>query len=827
MATPSRRSRPSCRTAAPTSTASMPKCRKARGESGRPSTRSRSGRPAGVFTGAPRWGSPDPSRSTGAPRWGSPDPSGRSCLRAAPRRSLAGPVAVIAVEDDAQAVQGQPGVVALDGLADADHHRGQAAGGDHGRVVAQLGDHPPDQRVDLPGEAEDDARLERLRGVLADHRARRDQLDPAELGGLADQRVGGDLDPRRDRHPQHLAPPRDRVEGGGGAEIDHHRRPPVQRVGAHRARVVGQDRQARPDPGLQHQRLEAAVAPDHLAHGLAEPRHHRGDDHAGGGGAEVHTLLRQEPAEQQGVLVGGALRHGRHPPVLDQLVAVEHADGDLGVADVQCQQHGGSSYQSRPTSSEGAEWVRPPIDRKSTPVAATWRALARVIPPDASVRARPAAMATALDIMSRSMLSSSSSSQSTSSAWATSSRVSTSTSSGRPGPALRAAATAAASPPAVRMWLSLTRRASPRLMRWFWPPPARTAYLASWRSPGSVLRVSRITAPVPSTAATNAAVSVATPERWPSRLSSVRSAASTTLAGPATWPSSDPAAVLELRPEGRGLKVEPARDLAQGDLHRGQSGDHARGPRRQHRGRVRVEQRAGGVAGRQVLVQRHPDRGLQRLHRDVLGGHRRTSWAVGTGRRATSGRPPAPLRTTCRTRQASTGPGYSRRWWAPRDSSRASASRASRPPSWSRLAVSQLRGPSPAGAGPPSRVAGAGAGHLVRPASRRAALARPSAERSTPTSAVIRRRSSSCTAPASAGPEPPRWPLPSQVLVGPSRAGSGAPGAGGAAAGGQSSAVSSATARAILAAKIRPSRSEFEASRLAPWTPVQAASPTA
>src|SRR6266540_3180435 len=399
MATPSRRSRPSCRMAAPTSTASMPKCQKARGESGRPSTRSRSGRPAGVFTGAPRWGSPDPS--------------GRSCLRAAPRRSLAGPVAVIAVEDDAQAVQGQPGVVALDGLADADHHRGQAAGGDHGRVVAQLGDHP---------------------------------------------------------------------------------------------------------------------------------RHHRGDDHAGGGGAEVHTLLRQEPAEQQGVLVGGALRHGRHPPVLDQLVAVEHADGDLGVADVQCQQHGGSSYQSRPTSSEGAEWVRPPIDRKSTPVAATWRALARVIPPDASVRARPAAMATALDIMSRSMLSSSSSSQSTSSAWATSSRVSTSTSSGRPGPALRAAATAAASPPAVRMWLSLTRRASPRLMRWFWPPPARTAYLASWRSPGSVLRVSRITAPVPSTAATNAAVSVATPERWPSRLSSVRSAASTTLAGPATWPSSPPAA---------------------------------------------------------------------------------------------------------------------------------------------------------------------------------------------------------------------------------------------------------------------------------------------
>ena len=56
-----------------------------------------------------------------------------------------------------------------------------------------------------------------------------------------------------------------------------------------------------------------------------------------------------------------------------------------------------------------------------------------------------------------------------------------------------------------------------------------------------VLRVSRTTAPVPATASTKAAVRVATPDRWPSRLSMVRSAASRTLAGPAKWPITAPA----------------------------------------------------------------------------------------------------------------------------------------------------------------------------------------------------------------------------------------------------------------------------------------------
>ena len=48
-------------------------------------------------------------------------------------------------------------------------------------------------------------------------------------------------------------------------------------------------------------------------------------------------------------------------------------------------------------------------------------------------------------------------------------------------------------------------------MRWLVPPPAATAAFSSARSPGVVLRVSRIRAPVPATASTYRAVSVAIP----------------------------------------------------------------------------------------------------------------------------------------------------------------------------------------------------------------------------------------------------------------------------------------------------------------------------
>src|SRR5829696_1847172 len=502
-ATPSRRTSPSWVVGGPSMTASIPNGRNARGDSARPSTRS--GRGAHSVINVP-------------------------------------------VPDDPQAVEGEPGLVALDGLTGVQDGPGQAAGGDHGGRAAQLGHHPADDPVDLAGEAPDGPGLEALHGVLADHRPGRHQLDPAQLSGPLDQGVHGDLDAGGDGRAQVLAPLGDGVEGGGSAEVDHHHRPPVGGVGGDRvdhpvgpdlARVVGQDGQPGADPGLHDQRLHLAVAPHHLAQGLGQPGHHRGDHHPAGV-TQLQPLLGQEPAQQQGMLVGGPLGDGGGPPVLGQLVALEHPDGDLGVPDVHREQHRYAS-QSMAMSSDGAEWVSAPTATKSTPVSATALARSRVTPPEASVRARRRHSLTASAIAPSSMLSSSSRSQPRSRASATWSRVSNSTSRGRPGPAALAASTARRRLPAARMWLSLTSRASYRPMRWLAPPPQRTAYFSRWRSPGVVLRVSRTTTPVPATASTKAAVRVATPDRCPRKLSIVRSAASSTLAGPANRPSTAPA----------------------------------------------------------------------------------------------------------------------------------------------------------------------------------------------------------------------------------------------------------------------------------------------
>ena len=94
-----------------------------------------------------------------------------------------------------------------------------------------------------------------------------------------------------------------------------------------------------------------------------------------------------------------------------------------------------------------------------------------------------------------SMLSSSSRSAPAASASATSSRSRHSTSISSSGWAPATSSTAAPSPPASATWFSLIRIASSSPSRWLRPPPAATAAFSSARSPGVVLRVSRISRP--------------------------------------------------------------------------------------------------------------------------------------------------------------------------------------------------------------------------------------------------------------------------------------------------------------------------------------------
>ncbi len=156
-----------------------------------------------------------------------------------------------------------------------------------------------------------------------------------------------------------------------------------------------------------------------------------------------------------------------------------------------------------------------PTETKSTPARAAFRAFSIVIPPEASVvTAAPVASfqsftsRTASRIAATVMLSRRIRSAPASSAWWTSSRVRASASRrhrrnerfmARKSAARRVASQRLPQPSA---WLSFTRKASESPIRWFVPPPQRTAYFSRARRPGVVFRVSRSLVFVPARAST-------------------------------------------------------------------------------------------------------------------------------------------------------------------------------------------------------------------------------------------------------------------------------------------------------------------------------------
>ena len=203
---------------------------------------------------------------------------------------------------------------------------------------------------------------------------------------------------------------------------------------------------------------------------------------------------------------------------------------------------------SRPRSRAATLWVSPPIEMTSTPVPAMPATVARLTLPLASTRARPPTSATPAASSARLKLSSMMVSTPAASTGPICSMLSTSTSKCVvcPSRALASRSTAVSfdgSPPVrTARWLSLASTASERPKRWLAPPPQRTAYRSSTRSPGVVLRVSVMRAPVPSTRATNSAVFVAMALiRW-TRFRATRSASSTARAFPETLASAVPAA---------------------------------------------------------------------------------------------------------------------------------------------------------------------------------------------------------------------------------------------------------------------------------------------
>src|SRR3569833_1435810 len=258
----------------------------------------------------------------------------------------------VALVDQAQADQSQPRLVRVDGAGLVQDEGGQAAGGHHGdlfRVVGQLLRHPLDHAVHLAGEAEDDARLQRLDRALADDVAGPYELDLVQLRTALGQRVDRDLDARGDRAADVLPLGRDRVERRRGAEVDHDRRAAVDVRGGQRVDdAVGPDLfgvvHAYGDAGLDarlhdHRGDVAVVAAARLAH-LVQ---HRGDGGAERDPADVglgqQRALLHEALEHDRDLVRGASSVGVDPPVYDDLFALEQAEHRMGVTDVDREQH--------------------------------------------------------------------------------------------------------------------------------------------------------------------------------------------------------------------------------------------------------------------------------------------------------------------------------------------------------------------------------------------------------------------------------------------------------------------------------------------------------
>src|SRR4051812_29531549 len=234
-------------------------------------------------------------------------------------RSVARTLPAVALEDQTEADEGQVRLVLGDGLALAEQERRKTTGRDDDRLSAQLVGDAPHDAVDLAGEPEDDARLERLDGRLADDRPRPDQLDLQQPRGPGGEGVDGDLDPRRERAAEELALSADDVEVGRRTEVDDDRRPAVQgvrrqsvddAVRADLAGVVVEDRDAGADSRLDDDgRHVGVVAVEHSAQ-LVE---NRGD---GGAGCDPggQRLVDQQAPQQERDLVSGRPAVGLDPP---------------------------------------------------------------------------------------------------------------------------------------------------------------------------------------------------------------------------------------------------------------------------------------------------------------------------------------------------------------------------------------------------------------------------------------------------------------------------------------------------------------------------------
>src|SRR6185312_10320941 len=233
---------------------------------------------------------------------------------------------VVALPDEAEAVEGEHVVDRADVLASAGDQLGKASGGDGFRVGSEFVDEAFENPVDQADVAVIKTDLDVVGGGGADDFGGLLDLYAGKAGGAVEQRVGGDAEAWCDGPAEKLAFAGDDVESGCGAHVDDNSRSAHHvecgdavddAVGPDFAGVVGEDRQAGFDARLDEQRLDLEERLADPAQGRIERRNDRRDSDAIDA-RERLVAHREQVLKLRCDLVGGLFIGCGDAPIGDQ-----------------------------------------------------------------------------------------------------------------------------------------------------------------------------------------------------------------------------------------------------------------------------------------------------------------------------------------------------------------------------------------------------------------------------------------------------------------------------------------------------------------------------
>ena len=251
--------------------------------------------------------------------------------------------------DAVQAICDQSLAVADGGAAGVPDGTGQVAGGVKGSLRAKLGAEPRGQTVQLAGGAQHKAVLQAGRGAFAQDggRSAGSQVDLGQLGGALHQRLQRKLRPGQDHAAHQLLLLVDRHHGDGRVGRNDHQRPgtlcqsgngTAQQFGTQLGRIVQPQLDAALQPRPHGQDARTAQDAQGRQHPAAQHRHHTAQN-AALDLIRGCAVQRKQIDQPDGVFVDGGGRVRMQPTAEPECVVVVAAHSDMGVADVDGEDH--------------------------------------------------------------------------------------------------------------------------------------------------------------------------------------------------------------------------------------------------------------------------------------------------------------------------------------------------------------------------------------------------------------------------------------------------------------------------------------------------------